>query len=342
MVKLKTRQWRKHDTKPTLKKCMVAIFVCVAGVKIWKNKTQSTDVYTHVTNMGASSSISLRTKIDHNVMRALRKHMKQQQASMPQQWNGDAALHMIHFLRTQAPTMFPLLGDVPITANAVKYEKDFHGQELEDKEIYQRFLNEYTRTCHTFGIGGVFESGAYQGVEWSNTYFFEKHFAMPSVLVEASENNWKKLDDAVATHRPLAEVHHAALCPVGDEVVCLDEESTKLHNAMNKVQENAACKNPIPCYNFDDRRHYALVSLDIEGFEWEFLKLRNLQADLIVMEVAQWVRYSNKIMTVVEVVARMADLGYYLYAPTDHMIGGRNFLFVSKDLVQDCFSKNVP
>jgi len=359
----KLRQWNRRRIKwPCLYTIFGIILVYIVSVRIWKQEG-ALNGYVHM-YMGApsskllkptidhntmkSSSKSLKTVIDHNTMGALQGYMRQEQArilaSMPEQkliereqkWRENSGVQFFYFLKTQAPTMFPLLGNVSITADASRLS--FNGQEFEDREIYRRFLNEKTRMCHNFGNGGLFESGAYKGVEWSNTFFFEKHFSFPSILVEASKNNWKELDDAVSKHRPLADVHHAALCPIGEPFVCL-EDSTEVHNAENKVKLDDTCKELIPCYNFDESRHYSFVSLDIETFEWDFLKFRNLQADLILIEVIYWLYRPEVLMTLVEIISRLADLGYFLY---DKMIFGvRNFLFISKDLVEDCFLENV-
>ena len=111
------------------------------------------------------------------------------------------------------------------------------------------------------------------------------------------ENNWADLDAAVSKHRPLAEVHHAAMCPIGEDSVCLDPHSEILHDAMNAVVTGqVGCENPVPCYSFNTEMHYSLLSLDIEGFEWEFLKFRNIRADMILMEVCQFAREPGKFL----------------------------------------------
>lgn len=249
----------------------------------------------------------------------------------------------MQFLVEKAPTMFPIVGTVPISADEEELRKInpnlYKGMEEEDRHIYERFMNENTQKCHTFGKAGLFESGAYKGVAKSNTFFFEKHFSMPTTLVEASADNWPDLDRAVAQYRPLSSVHHAALCPVGDSHVCIELDSFGA-TAKNAVTRTA-CKDEIPCYDFDESQQYSLISLDIEGFEWEFLKFRKLKADMILVEVIQWLREDTEILTAVEFVSYMASIGYYLYASPENMIGARNFLFLSRDFVGDCFADYV-
>lgn len=285
----------------------------------------------------SSSSSSLLTAHVHEAsMKALRQHMMKAKETVPN-FASDCVEVLLKYLRTKAPSMFPLLDTVPVTAETSG--KNFVGQEKEDRDVYLRFFNEHTQQCHTFGKDGLFESGAYMGVLWSNTYFFETHFQIPSILVEASRDNWGPLDEAVKKHRPHASVHHAALCPLGDETVCLDNQAGD-ETAMHKVTRGDACTNSIPCFQFDDALDYSFISLDIEGFEWEFLKFRHLKADLILVEVVQWLRQPETLITAVEFTTYMVNLGYYLYA-SEFLVGQRNFLFVSQRLVDDCFADRV-
>ena len=281
--------------------------------------------------------------VTHELMKALHRHMDAAQARNATDFIDHCPSIMLQFLRDEAPHMVALLDTLPITASSLDMIQQFVGQELEDRILYERFWNEHTEQCHKFGTDAVFESGAYRGVKWSNTYFFETHFGRPSILVEASRHNWDALDLAVQEHRPNAKVHHAALCPVGDTTVCLDSAPVK--SAMHGVQRvdsdaAAACKNTIPCFEFDESLHYGLISLDVEGFEWEFLKFRHPVADIIIIEVCQWLRQGHTLLTVVEMTARLAQLGYYLYAPgpREDMVGTRNFVYVSSRLVDDCFA----
>lgn len=207
---------------------------------------------------------------------------------------------------------------------------DFHGQEFEDRYIFSHFLNDNTRKCHDFPPY-LFESGAYQAVTWSNTFFFEKHYNFSTLLVEASPRNWPLKE---LSSRLNAVAHHAALCPVGQSHVCLTMER---YNAMNKISPNNACSPHIPCFDFDDGQKYAFVSLDIEGFEYDFLKDRNLQADIVLVEVAQWLRphqpdtfNPGKMMKTFQ---WFEDHDYWLF---ENNVGVRNMLWVSDDLVKDC------
>ena len=59
--------------------------------------------------------------------------------------------------------------------------------------------------------------------------------------------------------------------------------------------------------------------------------MRKPKADIIIIEVVQWVRETEDLMTAVELVAYLADIGYYLYEQTV------DFLFLSQELVNDCF-----
>lgn len=201
--------------------------------------------------------------------------------------------------------------------------------------LYKHLFNGKTRSCHSFGEK-LFESGAYQGVALSNTYMFEKKFNISTVLVEASDENWAKLVPAVAEHRPLSEIHKAALCPVGVKSVCLKSGAFAPNHKVDQRRSN--CPGAIPCFDFDESVHFAILSLDIEGFELDFLKFRKANADIIIVEVIQWARQMNTLSTALDFVAYLADSGYYLYGET---FGYRNFVFISQALAENCFAPHI-
>ncbi|CAJ1952767.1 unnamed protein product [Cylindrotheca closterium] len=226
----------------------------------------------------------------------------------------------------------PTLKKVPAVKGLPRSDRKlFKGQEKEDYFIYEHFYNEKTKQCYSFG-SNLFESGALDGFRYSNTYFFEQHFNASSILVEAADSNWQQLIIKVPKLRPLAISHRAALCPLGAESVCMQIGD---QNATSSVNRNAkTCEDPVPCFHFDESLHYSLISLDIEGFELDFLRMRKPKADIIIIEVVQWARDMEDLMTAVELVVYLADIGYYLYEQT---VGLRNFLFLSQELVNDCF-----
>ena len=291
----------------------------------------------------ATASNALLVNVNHDKMVRLLSYLRQKKTDYKSAKWGSAKF-MLEFLVEQAPTMFPLLGTVPVSANETMKQAilsspvQYMGMEEEDRLIYEHFFNEKTRQCHAFGPAGLFESGAYTGVAKSNTDFFEKYFQIPATLVEADKGNWPQLEKSVAAHRPLSTVYHEALCPVGDTQVCLNANTE--HGAKSSVTRDS-CEDAVPCFKYDDSKHYAFMSLDIEGFEWEFVKFRNIKADILLVEVIQWVRQEERTLTAVEFISYMASLGYYLYASPDHMIGVRNFVFLSRDLVHNCFKEYI-
>jgi hypothetical protein len=241
---------------------------------------------------------------------------------------------MLKVLRDQG--IVPILSPVPETASISNVNSSFFkSQEGEDKMIYQHLFNEKTRSCHKFGEK-LFESGAYQGVKLSNTYMFEKHFNISTVLVEASDENWAMLVPAVAEHRPLSETHKAALCPVGVKSICMKSSRFSPEHKVDKKRDD--CPGAIPCFDFDESVRYAILSLDIEGLELEFIKFRKPNADIIIVEVIQWARQINLLSTALDFVAYLADSGYYLYGET---FGFRNFVFVSQALAENCFAPHI-
>ena len=109
---------------------------------------------------------------------------------------------------------------------------------------------------------------------------------------------------------------------------------------MDKIQQHTSsqCQVEVPCLDFSDQTHYAVLTLDIEGNEWDFLKMRRPRADLLMIEVIQWARRMNQLDVLIELTAHMADIGYYLYEET---LGFRNFLFISQDLAHNCFEDHI-
>ena len=311
----------------------------------WQSPPEGGELSSTVPSQSISRSTEERYTVTQELMTALHRHMSAAKASNAAEFKEHCPSIMLQFLRDEAPHMVPLLDTLPVmvaSTSASVSEDHFVGQELEDRILYERFWNEHTEQCHKFGKDAIFESGAYQGVKWSNTYFFEKHFKRPSILVEASRHNWDALDAAVKEHRPSATVHRAALCPVGDTTVCLDAAhvGTAMHGVQRTGSTKTTCQNSVPCFEFDESLHYGLISLDVEGIEWDFLKFRHPVADIIIIEVCQWLRQPHTLLTAVEMTARLAQLGYYLYAPEqrDEMVGRRNFVYVSSRLVDDCFA----
>lgn len=260
--------------------------------------------------------------------------------------------HMVPMLRT-----IPPFKSLPPTS-----DESFNGQEKEDQLIYQRFFNEETQKCHQFG-NKLFESGAYEGIRLSNTYFFEKRFNLSTILVEAADDNWNILVQNVPKNRSNSAYHHAALCPIGTHSICMQvAKSTSMHainvtamkndigrsfgsatNTTNATTTTAGaattvgCNNSIPCFDFDESIRYAFVSLDIEGVEMDFLRMRRVKADIFLVEVVQWARAVKDVITAVELIAYLAEQGYYLYEET---IGFRNLVFLSQELVNNCFENS--
>lgn len=61
----------------------------------------------------------------------------------------------------------------------------FHSQQEEDKTLYSKYLN--------YRDGFFIELGAMDGIEYSNTLFFERILGWNGVLIEASKNQFDRL-----------------------------------------------------------------------------------------------------------------------------------------------------
>lgn len=67
---------------------------------------------------------------------------------------------------------------------------------------------------------------------------------------------------------------------------CRGSDRYVSHVVYGRVQNFPTVKTRFLVLTFESL-HDALFSLDIEGFEWEFLKLRTIRADLVVVLLAQ-------------------------------------------------------
>jgi hypothetical protein len=140
----------------------------------------------------------------------------------------------------------------------------------------------------------------------------------------------------VEEHRPLSEARKAALCPVGVKSICMKTGSLAPNHKVDQARND--CPGAIPCFDFDESVRFAILSLDIKGFELDFLKFRKPNADIILVEVIQRARKMNTLSTALDFVAYLADSGYYLYGQT---FGFWNFVFVSQALAENCFAPHI-
>lgn len=152
--------------------------------------------------------------------------------------------------------------------------KKFYGQLGEDKFVYERF---FTRKRN-----GVFlEMGAYDGVTYSNTKFFEDHMGWKGVLIEPVPEYAQKAQ----LNRPRSRVYNCAVTQSPNPV------DIYMNHAVSSVKDNTTQEYytgwhegnnvqmiQVPSRRLDDILHHARVthidfwSLDVEGSEYDVLQ----------------------------------------------------------------------
>lgn len=175
-----------------------------------------------------------------------------------------------------------------------KYKKAQHGEDL---ELYSKYF---------FGMekGLILESGAFDGVNVSTTYFFEKFAGWSAIHVEADPGNFKKLSE---NRRNSVNVH-MALCDAPRILHYVDTGITLAHGIAEFMPSNflrmhhgGLFKNrtkindlrEIPCFPVHYLFRYLKVKeldiwvLDTEGSELAVLKGVNfdkITIKVIIME----------------------------------------------------------
>ena len=157
------------------------------------------------------------------------------------------------------------------------YSLDFKGQIGQDIIAYLCLKNKKN--------GFYIDIGAYDGINWSNTYIFEK-LGWNGFCVEASPKTFEKLQK-----NRKCDLYNYAVCSknIGktrfltssvDELDVLDIHNTKEHkerieresdNNMEYTEVNTITFEEIMS-NYKDINHIDFMSLDIEGGELDVLK----------------------------------------------------------------------
>ena len=164
----------------------------------------------------------------------------------------------------------------------------WHSQEGEDKYMYQNFFHGKRGPSFV-----VVEIGAFDGVHLSNSYVFEKYFGWKSVLIEASPENFKKLNISRSSANPI----FAGVCE-SERTVAITRgggEMAKLNNGSGDI----------PCFPMEKLLSRAGVgkidffSLDVEGAEAIALSTHNFTKNpvdvfLVEMRLNRGVREDSK------------------------------------------------
>lgn len=169
-------------------------------------------------------------------------------------------------------------------ACAIDIKKDpypFHAQHGEDVWLWQYFKGKEN--------GFFIELGAYNGVSFSNSYFFAKQLGWRGLLIEAIETQYKQC----VVNRPESVVVHAAL--QGDpnkqsETFSVVEGA----DMLSGIGDKAGMKTmTVPCSTLNTLledikpNHIDFVSIDVEGAELEVLRgfdLDKYKPELVMLE----------------------------------------------------------
>ena len=160
----------------------------------------------------------------------------------------------------------------------------FQSQSLEDRDLLEWF--------NGLAFGTYLEIGALDGVQFSNSYFFNRVLNWKGLLVELGPRNFKRL---VKNRKDELAVVHAAVCdvekdvhywegPNGGPVAGVAEFATTSFKTqwwkgkLNMTQQNRTdiikCKplRTIVKENIGNAAYFDFFSLDVEGSEYEVLR----------------------------------------------------------------------
>ena len=164
-----------------------------------------------------------------------------------------------------------------------------YSQSNEDQALFHRYFRS-PLVCH-----GVFvEIGALDGIQYSNSYFFERALGWKSVLIEANPIHYTQL----VRNRPGSINVHAAMCPdrdttfigtgaIGGVVGTMSSRHARawLHKTDKEVR--------VPCKTFDvifsrnGITHINVFVVDVEGGELSVLQVMDwrVRVDVWVIEL---------------------------------------------------------
>jgi FkbM family methyltransferase len=170
----------------------------------------------------------------------------------------------------------------------------FYGQALEDKFLYENYFTNKRN-------GTYLELGALDGILYSNTKFFEDQLNWTGILIEPNSYQFKML----AENRPNNKLFNNLISNTTDEVIYkyfIDdfagvsgikhtlptEHYRGFYDIINKPNGEILMR-PVTLTNVikqTDFKHFDLLSLDVEGHEYEVLCSWDFSVpiDIIFME----------------------------------------------------------
>jgi len=177
-----------------------------------------------------------------------------------------------------------IVGDKGCTLknNLRKSKYEYKAQAGQDKYVEQ-FIN------HENGV--YVEFGARDGVEHSNTYYFEKTYNWTGILVEPDDRELKK----ITMNRPNAHIYTGvAVCPVGTKEVTFAISSNRGWSGIQNSYDDRRWFNTvisqkkIPCVDLNEicPEHVDYMTVDTEGSEVEILRTFDFTShDVTIIQV---------------------------------------------------------
>lgn len=169
--------------------------------------------------------------------------------------------------------------------------------------------------------GFFVELGAYDGIDTSNTIFFEKNFNWQGILIEGGEKNCKALENN-SKQRNNSIIICSAIC--NTTYVSFNENEkigTIVHNNKTSYKCNTL-KNITSYYNI---KHIDLFSLDVEGSELEVLETFDFNVSVSYWLI-EWINIDNNKKAKIENI--LNNNGYFMNkkytSPIDKVFSKKN------------------
>lgn len=162
-------------------------------------------------------------------------------------------------------------------APAPKQSTNYKGQEGEDKYLYQQFFHSVPSRPHKF-----VELGALDGVQFANSYFFEKDLGWGGVLIEGETSNYGKLEKnrgQGSQNENSVTTAHMAIC---EEPRFIKMSGSGPMAAQGVVEGTRI--TTVPCVPMREvlamakLSHVDLYSIDVEGAELAVIRTHDFHA----------------------------------------------------------------
>lgn len=189
-------------------------------------------------------------------------------------------------------TTTPTTSFDPVVINTPKYYSQYQQDEILNRDVFRNARN------------GIFlDIGAFDGINLSNTYFYEKELGWRGVCIEPTPETYAKLAQnrkCVCIQGGVAAVdgEREFVCGAGVEVLAgfssnmTAEHRERLRNEASTLQSQEKVIK-VQCYNINNlcqklgMQHINYCSIDTEGSEMEILESINfdqLKIDVLTVE----------------------------------------------------------